>query len=92
MLGPLLGAALDNALRSGRRRADRSGRARRRRHGGRPSGPAGQLAQALGRADPLVSAYIALARLTADRALAAGLLEPERAEELLDVLNEDGGR
>jgi hypothetical protein len=31
-------------------------------------------------------AYIALARLTADRALAAGLLKPEEAERLLDAL------
>ena len=36
MLGPLLGAALDNALRSRRRRAHRPGRARRRGHGRRP--------------------------------------------------------
>jgi hypothetical protein len=33
-----------------------------------------------------------MARLTADRALEAGLLQPERAGELLKVLNEDGGR
>jgi len=31
-------------------------------------------------------AYVALARLTADRALAAGLLKPEQAERLLDAL------
>ncbi len=36
-----------------------------------------------------VAAYIAMARLTADRALAAGLLKPADAERLLDVL---GGR
>jgi hypothetical protein len=28
-----------------------------------------------------------MARLTADRALAAGMLDPERAGELLDVLS-----
>jgi predicted short-subunit dehydrogenase-like oxidoreductase (DUF2520 family) len=32
------------------------------------------------------AAYIALARLTAERALAAGLLKPADAERLLDVL------
>jgi predicted short-subunit dehydrogenase-like oxidoreductase (DUF2520 family) len=36
-----------------------------------------------------VAAYVALARLTADRALAAGILRPADAERLLDVL---GGR
>jgi predicted short-subunit dehydrogenase-like oxidoreductase (DUF2520 family) len=36
-----------------------------------------------------VAGYIAMARLTADRALAAGLLKPADAERLLDVL---GGR
>jgi hypothetical protein len=36
-----------------------------------------------------VAAYVAMARLTADRALAAGILRPADAERLLDVL---GGR
>ena len=36
-----------------------------------------------------VAAYVAMARLTADRALAAGILKPSDAERLLDVL---GGR
>jgi hypothetical protein len=36
-----------------------------------------------------VAAYVALARLTADRALAAGILKPADAERLLGVL---GGR
>jgi hypothetical protein len=36
-----------------------------------------------------VAAYVAMARLTADRALAAGILRPSDAERLLDVL---GGR
>jgi len=92
MLGPLLGATLDNALRSGD--AALTGPVAR--------GDAGtvaahlsqlsRLAQVSGAADPLVNAYLALARLTADRALEAGLLAPERAGELLEVLNEDGGR
>jgi predicted short-subunit dehydrogenase-like oxidoreductase (DUF2520 family) len=38
---------------------------------------------------PAVAAYVAMARLTADRALAAGILRPADAERLLDVL---GGR
>jgi len=35
-----------------------------------------------------LKAYLALARLTADRALAAGLLRPNDAERLLDVLGD----
>lgn len=92
MLGPLLGATLDNSLRSGD--AALTGPVAR--------GDAGtvaahlsqlsKLAQVSSNTDPLVNAYLALARLTADRALEAGLLAPEHAGELLDVLNEDGGR
>ena len=36
----------------------------------------------------LAHAYLALARLTADRALAAGLLSPEDAERLLGALGD----
>ena len=92
MLGPLLGATLDNSLRSGD--AALTGPVAR--------GDAGTVAAHLSRlsklvpgssgTDPLVNAYLALARLTADRALEAGLLAPEQAGELLEVLNEDGGR
>jgi predicted short-subunit dehydrogenase-like oxidoreductase (DUF2520 family) len=92
MLGPLLGATLDNSLRSGD--AALTGPVAR--------GDAGtvaahlsqlaKLAHVSGTGDPLVNAYLALARLTADRALESGLLAPERAGELLEVLNEDGGR
>jgi hypothetical protein len=35
-----------------------------------------------------LNAYLALARLTADRALAAGLLNPNDAERLLGVLGD----
>ncbi|MDQ1603281.1 MAG: hypothetical protein QOE01_1126 [Actinomycetota bacterium] len=80
MLAPLLGAALDNALRSGD--AALTGPVAR--------GDAGTVAahlRELARVSPEgLAAYVALARLTADRALAAGLLKPEAAEALLDVL------
>jgi hypothetical protein len=42
---------------------------------------------ALRRASPeALRAYVALARLTADRALAAGMLAPPDAQRLLEVL------
>ena len=92
MLGPLLGATLDNSLRSGD--AALTGPVARG-DAGTVAAHLSQLAklgQLSGPVDPLVNAYLALARLTADRALEAGLLAPERAGELLEVLNEDGGR
>lgn len=80
MLGPLLGAALDNALRSGD--AALTGPVAR----GDAQGVAVHLAELRRVAPSLVPAYVALARLTADRALAAGRLEPAAAEALLGVL------
>ncbi len=80
MLAPLLSAALDNALRQG---------------DGALTGPvargdAGSLAAhiaAIDEVSPEASrAYIAMARSTADRALAAGILKPAAAQALLDVL------
>lgn len=78
MLGPLLGAALDNALRHG---------------DGAMTGPvargdAGTVRAHLGVLDdpPIRAAYVALSRLAAVRALAAGILPADRAEALLDVL------
>lgn len=80
MLGPLLSAALDNALRLG------------------DAGLTGPVARAdadtvAGHIDALrevspeaLRAYVALARLTADRALAAGILSPPAAQRLLGVL------
>jgi len=80
MLTPLLSAALDNALRLG------------------DAGLTGPVARAdadtvAGHLDALrevspeaLRAYVALARLTADRALAAGILDPPAAQRLLDVL------
>lgn len=80
MLGPLLGAALDNALRRG---------------DGALTGPvvrgdAGTVAahlDVLARTSPTaLAAYAALARVTADRALASGQLDALAASALLDVL------
>jgi predicted short-subunit dehydrogenase-like oxidoreductase (DUF2520 family) len=84
VLGPLLGAALDNALRLGVRGLT----------GPVARGDAGTVAghvEELGRVSPEArGAYVALARLTADRALAAGLLKPDDASRLLDALAERG--
>jgi predicted short-subunit dehydrogenase-like oxidoreductase (DUF2520 family) len=86
MLGPLLSAALDNALRFGD--AGLTGPVAR--------GDADTVAAHVHALEATpsasraaVAAYVAMARLTADRALAAGLLKPADAERLLDVL---GGR
>ncbi|GAA1259059.1 hypothetical protein GCM10009677_07430 [Sphaerisporangium rubeum] len=80
VLGPLLGAALDNALRLGI--AGLTGPVVR--------GDAGTVRKhvdaLMAVAPEAADAYVALARLTADRALAAGLLRPEAAERLLDAL------
>lgn len=80
LVTPLLTAALDNALRMGD--AALTGPVAR--------GDAGTVAAhlaALDKAAPEArAAYVAMARLTADRALAAGMLQVEPAEALLDVL------
>lgn len=80
LLAPLLGAALDNALRAGDSALT----------GPVARGDAGTVAahvRELRKVSPdTAAAYVAMARLTADRALAAGLLKPEAAEALLDVL------
>jgi predicted short-subunit dehydrogenase-like oxidoreductase (DUF2520 family) len=82
MLGPLLGAALDNSLRHGD--AAMTGPVAR--------GDAGTVRAHLDvLADPSVrAAYIAMSRLGAVRALNAGVLPADRAEALLDVLAEGG--
>lgn len=85
MLGPLLGAALDNALRSGD--AALTGPVAR----GDAGTVAAHIAELRIHAPQAVPAYVAMARATADRALAGGLLKPELAEDLLGVLA-DGGR
>jgi len=80
MLGPLLSAALDNALRLGD--AALTGPVAR--------GDAETVAshiRALREAAPeALPAYLAMARLTADRALAAGTLAAPDAQRLLGVL------
>jgi predicted short-subunit dehydrogenase-like oxidoreductase (DUF2520 family) len=86
LLGPLLSASLDNALRFGD--AGLTGPVAR----GDATTVAAHvtaLEAAPAASAAAVAAYVAMARLTADRALAAGLLKPADAERLLDVL---GGR
>ncbi|HEV7823348.1 MAG TPA: DUF2520 domain-containing protein [Mycobacteriales bacterium] len=80
VLGPLLGAALDNSLRYGDgaltgpvSRGD-AGTVRKHLSTLAAHTPAG------------VAAYVAMARRTADRAIGAGRLRPADAESLLDVL------
>jgi predicted short-subunit dehydrogenase-like oxidoreductase (DUF2520 family) len=82
MLGPLLGAALENALRFGD--AGLTGPVAR----GDDGTVAAHVAAIAAHEPAALPAYRALARLTADRALAAGLLSPSDAERLLDVLGD----
>ena len=86
LIAPLLSASLDNALRLGDQALT----------GPVMRGDADSVAAHL-HAIELVSAeaalgYRALARLTADRAVEAGLLSSRDAESLLDVLSDGGGR
>lgn len=80
VLAPLLGAALDGALRSGD--AALTGPVAR--------GDAGTVRahlEVLAQVAPeVLPSYVAMARLTADRAIASGRLDPDRAGALLDVL------
>ncbi len=88
MLGPLLGAALDNALRSGD--AALTGPVAR----GDAGTVAAHLAELRAHSPQTVASYVAMARATADRALVDGMLRPEAAEALLDALAhgpEEGG-
>ena len=81
LIRPLLTTALDNVLRMGDEALT----------GPVARGDARTVAihlEVLGRASPEArAAYVAMARLTADRALAAGQLDPAGAEALLDVLS-----
>jgi predicted short-subunit dehydrogenase-like oxidoreductase (DUF2520 family) len=81
MLSPLLFAALDNALRLGD--AALTGPVAR----GDAGTVAGHLETLRDAAPEALAVYVALARLTADRALAAGLLSAPDAARLLDVLS-----
>jgi predicted short-subunit dehydrogenase-like oxidoreductase (DUF2520 family) len=84
MLAPLLGAALDNALRFGD--TGLTGPVARG-----DDGTVARHIEAIEQADPRARhAYLALARLTADRALASGVLKPEDAERLLGALGDSG--
>src|SRR3954451_2478491 len=80
VLAPLLGAALDGSLRSGD--AVLTGPVSR--------GDAGTVRAHLDvlaqTAPEVLPAYVAMARLTADRALASGRLDPHHAGALLEVL------
>src|SRR5690349_2823685 len=78
VLEPLLRAALDNALRLGDTALT----------GPVSRGDAGTVGKHLDRMPPeAVTAYLALARRTADRAIASGRLRPQDAAPLLDVLS-----
>ena len=80
MLTPLLTAALDNALRLGD--AGLTGPVARA-----DADTVASHVAALRKVSPeALRAYVALARLTADRALAAGILDAPAAQRLLDVL------
>ncbi|MFE5399570.1 DUF2520 domain-containing protein [Streptomyces sp. NPDC056568] len=85
MLGPLLGAALDNALRSGD--AALTGPVAR----GDAGTVAAHIAELRAHAPQAVAGYVAMARATADRALDHGLLKAELAEDLLGVLADGTG-
>ena len=80
LVAPLLSAALDNVLRYGDQALT----------GPVMRGDAGTVAahvQDIGAVSPETKAtYVALARATADRALVNGMLRPDAAERLLDVL------
>lgn len=80
VLGPLLGAALDSALDRGD--AALTGPVSR----GDGCTVAAHVQALRASAPDSVAAYLAMARRTADRALAAGRLDPTTAESLLEVL------
>jgi len=85
MLSPLMTASLDNALRMGD--AALTGPVVR----GDAGTVAGHLAALRSYSPRSHAAYLAMARLTADRAIAADRLSPVLAEALLDVLAAEDG-
>ena len=86
MLGPLVAAALDNSLRAGD--AALTGPVAR----GDVGTVAEHLRQLEGLSPDIRPTYVALARATAERALASGRLKPTAAEPLLDILASDQER
>ena len=85
MIGPLLSTALDNALRRGD--AALTGPVAR----GDAGTVAAHLRELRDETPDVLPAYVALARATAERALASGRLAPAAAEALLDVLADGEG-
>jgi predicted short-subunit dehydrogenase-like oxidoreductase (DUF2520 family) len=82
VLGPLLGTALDNALRRGD--AALTGPVAR----GDAGTVAAHLRELRSETPDVLAAYVAMARATAERALASGRLAPTSAEALLEVLSD----
>lgn len=82
VIGPLLSAALDNALRRGD--AALTGPVAR----GDAGTVAAHLRELRDETPDVLPAYVAMARATAERALAAGRLSPTAAEALLEVLGD----
>jgi predicted short-subunit dehydrogenase-like oxidoreductase (DUF2520 family) len=82
VIGPLLSAALDNALRRGD--AALTGPVAR----GDAGTVAAHLRELRTETPDVLPAYVAMARATAERALAAGRLSPTAAEALLEVLGD----
>lgn len=82
LMGPLLYASLDNVLRLGD--SALTGPVAR----GDADTVRAHVLELASHSEEAARAYIAMARLTADRALAAGLLKPADAERLLDALQE----
>lgn len=80
MLAPLLSTALDNALRRGD--AALTGPVAR----GDAGTVAAHVRELADETPDVLAAYVAMARATAERALASGRLAPTSAEALLDVL------
>ncbi len=85
VLAPLLSASLDNALRLGDQAL--TGPVAR----GDAATVAAHLEVIAEQSSTAADAYRAMARVTADRSVAAGLLSTSLAEALLDVLSTDGG-
>jgi predicted short-subunit dehydrogenase-like oxidoreductase (DUF2520 family) len=86
MIGPLLSTALDNALRRGD--AALTGPVAR----GDAGTVAAHLSELREESPDVLPAYVAMARATAERALASGRLAPASAEALLGVLADGEGR